>query len=120
MRHLVHPLVALPLWAADLAIWHLPVFYQAALHHSGIHALEHSCFIAFGVLMWMPLFGPLPMPRWFGIPAKIGYLIAVRFAGTVLGNVFMWSSFVFYPAYAGGENRWHLSAISDQSIAGVI
>jgi putative membrane protein len=120
LRHLAHPLVALPLWAADLYVWHLPVLYQAATDHSAIHALQHSCFIGFGVLMWMPLVGPLPQPQWFRIPAKIGYLIAVRFTGIVLGNVFMWSNSVFYPDYAPGESRWHIAAVTDQSIAGVI
>jgi cytochrome c oxidase assembly factor CtaG len=120
MRHLAHPLVALPLWAVDLYVWHLPVLYQAATEHSGVHALQHSSFIAFGVLMWMPLVGPLPQPKWFGIPAKIGYLIGVRFVGIVLGNVFMWSNSVFYPDYAAGEAKWHLSAVTDQSVAGVI
>jgi cytochrome c oxidase assembly factor CtaG len=120
MRHLAHPLVALPLWAIDLYVWHVPVLYQAATEHSGLHALQHACFIGFGVLMWMPLVGPLPQPKWFGIPAKIGYLIGVRFAGIVLGNVFMWSNSVFYPDYAAGEAKWHISAVTDQSIAGVI
>ena len=120
MRHLAHPLVALPLWAIDLYIWHIPVLYQAATDHAAVHALQHSCFIGFGVLMWMPLVGPLPQPKWFGIPAKIGYLIGVRFTGIVLGNVFMWSNSVFYPDYAGGEAKWHIAAVTDQSIAGVI
>jgi putative membrane protein len=120
LRHLAHPLVALPLWAIDLYVWHLPVLYQAAVAHNSVHALQHTCFIGFGILMWMPLVGPLPQPRWFGIPAKIGYLIGVRFAGIVLGNVLMWSSSVFYPDYAAGEAKWHISAITDQSIAGVI
>jgi putative membrane protein len=120
LRYLAHPLVALPLWAIDLSVWHIPVLYQSALAHEPVHALEHSCFIGFGVLMWMPLVGPLPQPRWFGLPAKIGYLIGVRFAGTVLGNVFMWSNSVFYPDYAPGEAHWHLSPLTDQSIAGVI
>jgi cytochrome c oxidase assembly factor CtaG len=120
LRHLAHPLVALPLWTIDLYVWHLPVLYQAATEHSGLHALQHSCFIGFGVLMWMPLLGPLPQPSWFRIPAKIGYLITVRFVGIVLGNVFMWSSSVFYPHYAAGEAKWHISAITDQSLAGVI
>src|SRR5206468_7153074 len=97
LRFLAHPLVALPLWTVDLYVWHLPFLYQAAVAHSGVHALQHTCFIGFGVVMWMPLVGPLPQPNWFRIPAKIGYLIAVRFAGIVLGNVFMWSSSVFYP-----------------------
>jgi cytochrome c oxidase assembly factor CtaG len=120
MRHLAHPLVALPLWAIDLYIWHIPILYQAATDHAAVHALQHSCFIGFGVLMWMPLVGPLPQPKWFGIPAKIGYLIGVRFTGIVLGNVFMWSNSVFYPDYAGGEAKWHIAAVTDQSIAGVI
>ena len=120
LRHLAHPLVALPLWAADLFIWHAPVLYQAATDHSGIHALQHSCFIGFGILMWMPLLGPLPQPKWFGIPAKIGYLIGVRLTGTVLANVFMWSTTVFYPHYAAGEADWHIAPLTDQSIAGVM
>jgi cytochrome c oxidase assembly factor CtaG len=120
LRHLAHPMVALPLWAADLYVWHLPFLYQAAVDHNSVHAIQHSCFIGFGVLMWMPLVGPLPKPSWFGIPAKLGYLIGVRFTGIVLGNVFMWANTVFYPDYAGGEAKWHLSAVADQGIAGVI
>ena len=120
LRHFAHPLVALPLWAADLYIWHIPALYQGALGSEPLHALQHASFIGFGVLMWMPLVGPLPQPRWFGIPAKFGYLIGVRFAGTVLGNVFMWSSDVFYPDYAPGEADWNISPLTDQSIAGVI
>jgi putative membrane protein len=120
IRHLAHPLVALPLWAVDLYVWHAPFLYQAAVAHTSVHALQHACFIGFGVLMWMPLVGPLPQPNWFGIPAKIGYLVGVRFTGIVLGNVFMWSNSVFYPDYAPGEARWHISAVADQSIAGVI
>jgi len=120
MRHLVHPLVALPLWAVDLYVWHLPFLYQAATAHAWVHALQHTCFIGFGVLMWMPLVGPLPQPSWFGIPAKIGYLIGVRFTGIVLGNIFMWANSVFYPDYAAGEAKWHLTAVTDQSVAGVI
>ena len=103
LRHLAHPLVALPLWAIDLYVWHIPVLYQAATDHSGLHALQHSCFIGFGVMMWMPLVGPLPQPKWFGLPAKLGYVIAVRFAGIVLGNVFMWSNSVFYPTTQAGR-----------------
>lgn len=120
MRHLAHPLVALPLWAVDLYVWHIPALYQGAVAHSSVHALQHACFIGFGVLMWMPLVGPLPQPKWFGIPGKIGYLVGVRFTGIVLGNVLMWSNTVFYPDYAAGEAKWHISAVTDQSIAGVI
>ena len=120
LRALAHPLVAFPLWVASLYLWHLPGLYQTALTSEPVHALQHLCFVGFGVLMWMPVLGPLPMPSWFRLPAKLGYVVAVRLAGTVLGNVFMWSNDVLYPDYASGEARWHISPLTDQGIAGVI
>ncbi len=120
LRFLAHPLVALPLWATSLYVWHIPALYQAALASESVHALQHVCFIGFGILMWMPLFGPLPQPSWFGIGAKIGYVVGIRFAGTVLGNVFMWSNTVFYPDYAPGQADFGIEPLTDQGIAGII
>jgi putative membrane protein len=120
LRVLAHPLIALPLWALDLYVWHLPVLYQAALRHSGVHALEHSMFIAFGMNMWMCLFGPLPMPRWFGGVAKVFYIVAVRLIETVLANVFVWSGAVFYPFYTSGDAGARISPLTDQQIAGAV
>ncbi len=120
LRILAHPLIAFPLWAIDLYVWHLPVFYEAALRHAGVHALEHAMFLGFGINMWMCLFGPLPMPSWFGNGAKLGYIVAVRLTGTVLGNVFLWSGTVFYPYYIHGDAVWHISPIADQNLAGAI
>jgi putative membrane protein len=120
LRVLANPLIAFPLWAVDLYVWHLPFFYEAALRHNAVHALQHAMFLGFGINMWMCLFGPLPMPRWFGNAAKLGYIVAVRLTGTVLGNIFLWSGTVFYPYYAHGENVWHVSPIADQNLAGAV
>lgn len=120
LRILAHPLIAFPLWAIDLYVWHLPVLYQAGLHHAGVHALQHAMFLGFGINMWMCLFGPLPMPSWFGNLGKLIYIIAVRLTGTVLGNVFLWSGTVFYPFYIHGDAVYHISPLADQNIAGAI
>jgi putative membrane protein len=120
LRVLSHPAIAFPLWAIDLYCWHLPGPYQAALRHTGIHALEHSMFLGFGINMWMCLVGPLPRPSWFGNLGKLIYIVAVRLAGTVLGNIFLWSGTVFYPYYLAGDARFHISPLADQSIAGAI
>ena len=55
VRLLTSPFVALPLWAFDLYLWHIPFFYDAALHHDSVHALEHFCFFTGGCLMWAPV-----------------------------------------------------------------
>lgn len=120
LRVLAHPLIAFPLWALDMYIWHLPFFYQAALRHTGVHALEHAMFLALGINMWMCLFGPLPTPSWFGNFAKLAYIVAVRLTGTVLGNVFLWSGTVFYPYYLQGDAVHHISPLADQNIAGAV
>ena len=62
LRVLGHPLIALPLWALNLYIWHIPFLYQAALHHSAVHALEHILFFTCGALMWSPVVETLPVP----------------------------------------------------------
>jgi cytochrome c oxidase assembly factor CtaG len=120
LRVLAHPLLALPLWALNFYLWHIPSLYDAAYAGAPVHALEHVSFIFFGCLMWMPVFGPLPKPAWFTAPWKVGYVIAVRFAGAILGNVLMWSGSVLYPVYAEGERYWGISPLADQSTAGVV
>jgi putative membrane protein len=120
LRALGNPAVALPLWAIDLYAWHAPALYQGAVEHPALHALEHACFIGFGMAMWMPLFGPLPQPAWFGNVAKLVYIIAVRLIGAVLGNVLVWSGTILYPRYAAGERRWDITAVQDQNVAGAI
>ncbi len=120
LQVLTHPAVAFPLWALNFYFWHVPAIYDAAYGTAPLHALEHTTFLAFGCLMWMPLFGPLPKPQWFTAGWKVAYVFAVRFTGAILGNVLMWSGSVLYPIYAKGERYWHISPIADQSTAGVI
>ena len=120
VRALVHPGVALPLWLFDLYLWHAPFLYQAALSSEVVHALEHACFVGFGIAMWMALLGPLPKPAWFGNAARLVYILVVRFGGAVLGNVLIWSGSALYPDYAAGEAEHHISALADQGAAGIV
>jgi cytochrome c oxidase assembly factor CtaG len=120
LRVLAHPLVAVPVWALDLYLWHIPVLYQAALRSEGIHALEHACFLLAGIAMWMALLGPLPKPTWFGNLGRLGYIIAVRLIESVLGNIMLWSHTVFYPYYLSHEAAYGISPLQDQIDAGAV
>ena len=120
LRVLANPLVALPLWAANLYLWHLPLLYEAAVRHSTVHALEHICFFTAGVIMWLPVLETLPAPEWFGTGPKLGYIACVRVVETILGNAFVWSGTVFYGVYAEGEELWGVSPLQDQGLAGAV
>lgn len=120
LRALANPVVALPLWAAILVVWHLPALYEGAVRHSSLHALEHVFFLTAGIVVWLPVLETLPAPEWFGTGAKLGYVAGVRAVETVFGNVFAWSGTVFYGVYVHGHERWGISAAQDQNLAGVV
>lgn len=120
LQFLANPFVALPLWTINLFVWHIPGIYDSAYGGAAVHGVEHAMFLFFGCLMWMPVFGPLPVPTWFGAGWKIVYTVAVRFIAAILGNILMWSQIVLYVNYADGQAKWGISAIADQSTAGVI
>lgn len=118
LRVLTHPVVAWPLWALNLAVWHLPLFYEGALHHEAVHALEHVSFFTAGALFWAAVVEPLPGPAWFGTGPKLAYIVAARLFGIVLANVFVWAGDPFYDPYDHGAPHWGISAAADQGIAG--
>ncbi len=118
LRVLASPAVALVLWAVNLYLWHVPFFYQLAINHDLVHALEHATFLWFGSLLWLALIGPLPKPAWFTGWGALGYIIAVRLIGAVLANVLLWSQTVFYPVYNTTDAARGLSPLTDQNLAG--
>jgi cytochrome c oxidase assembly factor CtaG len=120
LQVLAHPAVALPLWAVNLYVWHLAPLYEGALEHPWLHGLEHALFLFFGANLWMALLGPLPKPEWFGNLARLGYIVAARLIGAVLGNVFVWSGTGFYDFYLPGVEHHGTTLLEDQSAAGAV
>ena len=119
LRVLAHPLVALPLWAVNLYVWHLPYLYEAALHHDVVHALQHTLFFLCGALFWAAVLEPLPGPAWFGSGWKLLYIVVARVIGMVLANAMLWSSSIWYSTYDHAA-RWGITAQADQGAAGSV
>lgn len=120
LRRLTHPVVAISLFTFNLYIWHVPVLYQAVLHDESLHVLEHLLFLSTGILLWMPLFGPLPKPQWFGKGAHVIYTVFIWAPAMVMANVFMWSDVVMYPDYSKTAEAAGITPIADQSTSGAI
>jgi putative membrane protein len=117
-RRLSHPAVAWLLAAVALWLWHLPLFYQAALRSNGLHAFEHVCLLATALLFWYVLIGAGGRQR-CGYAAAVAYLLAMGAQSSVLGVVLAFSQ-PWYPAYAPSVAAWHLTLAQDQQIAGLI
>ena len=118
LKVLANPLVALPIWATNLVLWHTPTLFEGAVRHGAVHALEHVCFFAAGIVLWLPVLETLPAPEWFGTGAKLAYIVGVRLVATIIGNVFIWGGGPFYDVYDRGNDYLGLSPSADQSLAG--
>ena len=114
-RFLTRPVVALPLWVAAYALWHLPPAYDTALEHpETLLHIEHATYLAAGVLVWWPVFqGRLS----YGVRA--GYLFLAFALASPIGLVMALVPDPAYDYYAGCFEPWELSALTDQQIAGV-
>jgi putative membrane protein len=119
-RRLLHPAIVLPVWAANLALWHVPSLYDAALEDDLVHALQHSCFFGAGLVLWTLILGLLPAPRWYGAGARFASLAFVWVAGGVVANVLLWSTHAFYQPYVDAPRTWGISALTDQRTGGGI
>jgi cytochrome c oxidase assembly factor CtaG len=117
---LTHPVVALPLFVGVTWLWHAPPVYDTALRLRDWHTLQHLCFLGSGLLFWYPVVRPYPSrprwSRWLLFP----YLILADVQNTVLSALLTFSDRVLYPHYALIPRLGGLSALSDQSAAGVI
>jgi putative membrane protein len=117
VRALTHPLVALPLWVGTYVLWHLPPAYDTALEHAALLHLEHASYLVAGSLLWWPVVHEEP----WRVPwsARAGYLFGAFVLSSPIGLLLALLPEPVYDWYAGGFDRWDLSALEDQQIAGL-
>jgi putative membrane protein len=113
---LLLPRVAFGLWAANLALWHIPAFYDAALRHPVLHDFEHACWVLAGLLVWTLLVDPGSHRR-LTVGGRVALAAALFACGQVLTDVLVFSFQSLYPLYLGA---YGLSPVTDQQIAGVV
>ena len=105
-----------------ILVTHLPAVVDLALRDHGIHFLIHVVLVATALLMWFPVFSPLPkeLPRLapFG---QLIYLFVQSLLPAVIASFLTFADRVVYEFYAQAPKRyWGLSATDDQMIAGLI
>jgi cytochrome c oxidase assembly factor CtaG len=119
VRVLGRPWVALPLWLATYAAWHVPAAYDTALRHQAwLLPLEHLCYFVAGLALWWPILGESP-PR-LAAGWKAAYLFAAFVLASPLGLLFALLPSPVYTFYEAAPRVFGLSALRDQQIAGML
>jgi len=113
---LLRPRVAFGLWAANLAIWHVPYLYDPALRHQDLHDFEHVCWTFCGILVWTLLVDPGSHRR-LSVGGRVALAAALFAAGQVLTDVLVFTFTPLYPFYHGA---YGISAVTDQQLSGIV
>lgn len=118
-RALSRPLPAWLLFNANLALWHVPWFYDLTLRNTVVHYAEHVSFVLFGCLFWAQVIDSPPFHPRLRHFARAVYATAGSAAGWVLAIVLALAPTPLYSAYASLPSRpGAISALTDQQLAG--
>ena len=120
LRFLLRPGISYAVWVIVLVGWHIPVFYEAALHHRLWHDVEHLSFVLGGLLVWTQIIDPSRHRR-LTLSERLGYTALVFWTGQILAYVIL---FDFRPLFSTYEDQpvrlLGLSPLTDQKLAGLV
>ena len=112
------PLVAWFVHAIALWVWHVPILFEAVLHHEWVHTAQHLSFFISALLFWWALIhGPQGA---MGYGAAVLYLFTTSIHSGVLGALITVAGSVWYPSYVGLTSSWGLTPLEDQQLGGLI
>lgn len=116
-RRLTRPFDAWLLHAAAIWIWHVPLFFQAALTNDAIHYAQHATFFGSGLVYWWSVLHPR---RREALGLSIVSLFGTAVQTAALGALLATSHVAWYPAYGTRAAAWGLTAVQDQQLAGLV
>jgi putative membrane protein len=120
VRHFVTPVAGIVSFNAAVVIIHWPAAIAWQNTTEWAHFAVHVLFFSTAVAMWMPIFSPTPaLPR-LSPPGQMGYLFLNTLVPIVPASFLTFGTSVLYPVYGDAPLTWGLTAIEDQTIAGIV
>jgi len=119
-RILSHPLSCWLIATSVVLGWHIPAAFAAGMHSPSLHALQRASFVIAGLLFWLPVIRPWPVPvRWprWSIPLYL-FLATLPCDGLSAFLAFCGRP-VYSPHGAHGAAR-AAQQIGDQTAAGAL
>jgi putative membrane protein len=114
-----NPFSAWLLHAAAIWVWHVPRFYDASVHNSGVHTAQHMSFLVTALLFWWSVLSPHAIQRGAGV--SIISLFTTGVHTTLLGALIATSDQPLFRAYnISGTSLWGMTPLADQQLGGVV
>jgi putative membrane protein len=110
------PLTAWLVSGLALWIWHIPFLFDQTLHSDWIHAAQHTTFLVTALIFWWPLVNRTSL----GYGGGLVYVFTTILHTSVLGALLTFALHPWYSSYVLTAPAWHLSALEDQQIGGLI
>jgi cytochrome c oxidase assembly factor CtaG len=120
LPHVQNPVTCVLLYEGVFWFWHIPYFYNLALHNDGIHKLEHACMALAAFLFW-----PLVLDSWprskMSYPARIALIGVMMTLDTALSAALTYSENNWY-AYGSLPlpEGWPYDRLNDQRLGGIL
>jgi cytochrome c oxidase assembly factor CtaG len=105
------------LYGVALWVWHIPVLYDYAVEHEGVHVVQHLCFFGTATLFWWGITHGRQGRAGYG--AAVVYVFVTAVHGAVLGALLTVSPRVWYAPYLLAHPDG-LTPLEDQQLAGLL
>jgi putative membrane protein len=117
---LTRPLVAMIVANGVLLFIHWPAVVELSVRSELAHFSLHTLLLGSSIVMWWPVFSPLPelppLPR----PGQLLYLFFQSLAPTIPASFLTFGTTPLYPIYATFPRIWGIGPLTDQMIAGLV
>ncbi|HYI45806.1 MAG TPA: cytochrome c oxidase assembly protein [Actinomycetota bacterium] len=114
-KGLSKPVVVGALHAAAMWLWHLPVFYDAAMGNPMLHVVEHGSFLVTAYLFWVVVIGRSGAGDQL---RRVALVFAMTLQSGALGAIIAFASTVLYSSHL--DSSAPLTPLEDQQLAGAI
>lgn len=113
-------LVAILAYNGYTVFSHWPGVMDFILEHHAWHFVAHVGLMITSIMLWWPVFSPLPeLPR-IHFAGQMIYLFVQSLVPSILASFLTFSSTPLYSFYVNAPRRWGLSPIDDQVMSGLI
>ncbi len=120
LRPLAHPVPAFAIFNATFIVIHWPDLVGWMITNEMVHFGVHSWLFGAAVLMWLPVLSPTPAISKLGRPGQMFYLFLQSLLPTIPASFLTFSSVAIYPVYGDAALAFGITAVTDQTIAGIV